>query len=32
MTDATRNQLEQAYRLIQKDNLDTAIAILRPIT
>jgi len=32
MTDATRNQLEQAYRLIQKDDLDKAIAILRPIT
>jgi hypothetical protein len=31
MTDATRNQLEQAYRLIQQDDLDRAIAILKPI-
>ena len=32
MTDATRSQLEQAYRLIQQDQLDKAIALLRPIT
>src|SRR5258708_17330134 len=32
MGDATRSQLEQAYRLIQKEDLDSAIAILRPIT
>src|SRR5258706_12208438 len=32
MADATRSQLEQAYRLIQQDNLDQAIAILKPIT
>ncbi len=32
MADATRSQLEQAYRLIQKEDLDNAIAILRPIT
>src|SRR5581483_5906330 len=31
MTDATRSQLEQAYRLIQQDDLDRAIAILKPI-
>jgi hypothetical protein len=31
MTDATRSQLEQAYRLIQQDDLDGAIAILKPI-
>jgi len=32
MADATRSQLEQAYRLIQQEDLDKAIAILRPIT
>lgn len=31
MTDATRSQLEQAYRLIQQDDLDRAVAILKPI-
>ncbi len=31
MPDATRSQLEQAYKLIQQENLDGAIAILRPI-
>src|SRR5258708_990971 len=32
MADATRSQLEQAYRLIQQEDLDKAIAILRPLT
>ncbi len=32
MTDITRSQLEQAYRLIQQEDLDKAIAILKPIT
>ncbi|MCC7450784.1 MAG: tetratricopeptide repeat protein [Anaerolineae bacterium] len=31
MTDATRSQLQQAYRLIQQEELDQAIAILKPI-
>jgi len=31
MTDATRSQLQQAYRLIQQEELDKAIAILKPI-
>jgi hypothetical protein len=31
MADATRSQLEQAYRLIQQEELDQAIAILKPI-
>lgn len=31
MTNTPRNQLERAYRLIQQDHLDEAIAILNPI-
>src|SRR5664279_5150281 len=31
MSDAMRSQLEQAYRLIQQEDLDKAIAILKPI-
>jgi cytoskeletal protein RodZ len=31
MTDATRSQLQQAYRLIQQEELDKAFAILKPI-
>jgi hypothetical protein len=30
-SDPTRNQLEQAYRLIQQEELDKAIVILRPV-
>jgi hypothetical protein len=32
MANATRSQLEQAYNLIQQDQLNQAIAILKPIT
>jgi hypothetical protein len=32
MTDSMRSQLEQAYQLIQQDQLDEALRILRPIT
>src|SRR6476660_2188994 len=32
MADATRSQLEEAYRLIQQEDLDGAITILRPVT
>ncbi|MEP7284538.1 MAG: hypothetical protein ABI947_02065 [Chloroflexota bacterium] len=32
MADTTRSQLEQAYRLIQQEDVDKAIAILKPIT
>ena len=31
MSDAMRNQLEQAYNLIQNDRLDDAVGLLRPI-
>src|SRR5579859_1231710 len=31
MADSTRSQLEQAYKLIQQEDLDGALAILRPV-
>src|SRR2546423_4423801 len=31
MADATRSQLEQAYKLIEQDELEKALAMLRPI-